>query len=41
MGSTEFINNILEINIFAGKIGEINKWPQGMVEIQPSLRWKK
>ena len=22
-----------EINIFVGKMGEINKWPQGMVEI--------
>ena len=26
------------INIFAGKMGEINKWPQGMVEIKPILR---
>ena len=24
---------LLEINIFVGKMGEINKWPQGMVEI--------
>ena len=28
----------LEINIFVGKMGEINKSPQGMVEIQPILR---
>ena len=32
---------LLEINIFVGKLGEINEWPQGMVEIQPKLRWKK
>ena len=24
-----------------GKMGEINKWPQGMVEKQPVLRLKK
>ena len=30
----------LEINIFMGKMGEINKWPQVMVEIQPILRGK-
>ena len=30
--------SFLEINIFVGKMGEINKWPQGMVEIQPILR---
>ena len=23
----------MEINIFVGKMGKINKWPQGMVEI--------
>ena len=23
----------VEINIFVGKMGEINNWPQGMVEI--------
>ena len=23
------------INIFLGEMGEITKWPQGMVEIQP------
>ena len=23
----------LEINLFVGKMGEINKWPQGMVDI--------
>ena len=25
--------SFLEINIFVGKMGEINKWPQDMVEI--------
>ena len=30
--------SFLEINISVGKMGEINKWPQGMVEIQPILR---
>ena len=30
--------SFLEINIFVGKMGEINKWPQGMEEIQPILR---
>ena len=25
--------SFLEINIFGGKMGEINKWPQDMVEI--------
>ena len=25
--------SFLEINIFVGKMGEINKWPQGMLEI--------
>ena len=25
--------SFLEINIFVGKMGEINKWPQGMAEI--------
>ena len=29
---------VLEINILVGKKGEINKWPQGMVEIQSILR---
>ena len=29
--------SFLEINIFVGKMGEINKWPQGLVEIQPIL----
>ena len=24
---------------FCGEMGEINKWRQGMVEIQPILRW--
>ena len=28
----------LEINIFVGKIGKINKWPQGLVGIQPILK---
>ena len=27
-----------QINIFMGKMGEINKWPQCLVEIQPGLR---
>ena len=27
-----------KINMFVGKMGKINKWPQGMVEIQPILR---
>ena len=31
----------LEINIFMGKIGEINKWPQGLVEKPPILRLNK
>ena len=26
------------INNFVGKMGKVNKWPQGMVEIQPILR---
>ena len=25
---------LLEINIFGGKMGEQNKWPQGLVEIK-------
>ena len=29
--------SFFEVNIFVGKMGEINKWPQGMVEIQPIL----
>ena len=29
--------NFLEINIFVKK-GEINKWPQGLMEKQPMLR---
>ena len=32
--------SFLEINIFVGKMGKINKWPQGIVEIQPILRRK-
>ena len=31
----------LDIYIFVGKMGEINKWSQDMVEIQLTLRWKK
>ena len=31
----------LVIHIFVGKMGEINKWPQGIVEIQPILRGNK
>ena len=34
-GGLEFF---LKINIFVGKMGEVNNWPQGVVEIQPSLR---
>ena len=30
--------SFLEINIFVGKMGDINKLPQGMVEIQTILR---
>ena len=30
--------SFLEINIFVGKMGEINKWPKGLVEMQPILR---
>ena len=26
--------------MFVEKMGEINEWPQGKVEIQPILRWK-
>ena len=37
-GGGLFFLFIFEINIFVGKIGEINKWPQGMVEIQPIPR---
>ena len=30
LGGLEFF---LEINTFVGEMGEINKWPKGMVEI--------
>ena len=33
LGGGEFFKNK-----YLGKIGEINKWPQGKVEIQPILR---
>ena len=31
----------MEINIFVGKMGEINKWSQSLVEVQPILRLKQ
>ena len=36
-GPGGFFGNIFLGNkfLFIGKMGEINKWPQGMVEIQP------
>ena len=32
--------SFVEINIFVGKMGETNKWPQGLLEIQHILRWE-
>ena len=34
LGGLELFGN----KYFVGKMGEINKWPQGLVEIQPGVK---
>ena len=37
-GPLDYWRGLFEINIFVGKMSEINKWPQGYADIQPIFR---